>query len=269
MSSDAPATAAAALSPADEEKKLGNDAFAAKNYDLALKHYTKAIELDPSNAVYYSNRSACYAGKLQWKESMEEAEAAVARDSKFMKAYYRLAVAQGELGLFDDAMQTINTGLAKEPENDLLTKLVLATRKKRAAQQAAATKASSQAQATRRPMSEAQKKEIIELQEQTTTYTRDLRGVQQKISNLTRDSRMAMVTKTQIEALPPAVPLYRAVGKAFIAAKDHNEVKAALERENAANVKSIKDLQDRAEYLDRRIASNTSNLRDLAQTYGM
>jgi tetratricopeptide (TPR) repeat protein len=36
--------------------RLGNEAFIAKKYDVAMKHYTKAIELDPENAVYYSNR---------------------------------------------------------------------------------------------------------------------------------------------------------------------------------------------------------------------
>ena len=50
-----------------------------------------------------------------WKEAMDEAEIAVAKDNKFMKAYYRLAVAQAELGSYDDAIQTLHSGLAKEP----------------------------------------------------------------------------------------------------------------------------------------------------------
>ena len=40
-------------SPADLEKKLGNEAFAKKEYELAIKHYDKAIELDGNNATYY------------------------------------------------------------------------------------------------------------------------------------------------------------------------------------------------------------------------
>ena len=52
-----------------------------------------------------------------WKDSVTDAEMAISKDNKFIKAYYRLAVAQGELGAFDDAMQTIHTGLAKEPGN--------------------------------------------------------------------------------------------------------------------------------------------------------
>lgn len=41
-------------------KEKGNKAFAAKNYDLAIKSYTDAISIDPSNHVYFSNRSAAY-----------------------------------------------------------------------------------------------------------------------------------------------------------------------------------------------------------------
>lgn len=34
----------------------GNDAFLAKNYVEAIKHYTKAIEFEPNTAIFYSNR---------------------------------------------------------------------------------------------------------------------------------------------------------------------------------------------------------------------
>ena len=36
--------------------RLGNTAFAAKEYDEAIKHYTAAIAIDSKNCVYYSNR---------------------------------------------------------------------------------------------------------------------------------------------------------------------------------------------------------------------
>jgi len=42
----------------EEEKKLGNAAYKAKNFDLAISHYDKAIELEPKNLLYYSNKCA-------------------------------------------------------------------------------------------------------------------------------------------------------------------------------------------------------------------
>lgn len=34
----------------------GNDAFLAKNYSEAITHYSRAIEIEPNNAIFYSNR---------------------------------------------------------------------------------------------------------------------------------------------------------------------------------------------------------------------
>jgi stress-induced-phosphoprotein 1 len=39
----------------------GNAAFSNGDYTAAIKHFTAAIELDPSNHVLYSNRSAAEA----------------------------------------------------------------------------------------------------------------------------------------------------------------------------------------------------------------
>ena len=91
---------------AEAKKKLGNEAFVAKNFDEALKFYSEAIALDSNNAVYYSNRSACHASKGSWKESLADAKECITRDPKFIKGYYRLSVAQMELGLYDDAAST-------------------------------------------------------------------------------------------------------------------------------------------------------------------
>jgi tetratricopeptide (TPR) repeat protein len=53
---------------------LGNKAFAAKSYDLAIQFFSQAIDIDPKNHVLYSNRSAAKAGKKQWNAALEDAE---------------------------------------------------------------------------------------------------------------------------------------------------------------------------------------------------
>jgi hypothetical protein len=50
-----------------------------------------------------------------WKESMVDSEVALLKDPTFMKAYYRLSVAQMELALYDDAIQSLQAGLSREP----------------------------------------------------------------------------------------------------------------------------------------------------------
>ena len=45
---------------AEAMKQKGNEAFMNKHYETAVNHYTKAIELDGNNPVYYSNRAQVY-----------------------------------------------------------------------------------------------------------------------------------------------------------------------------------------------------------------
>ena len=74
--------------------RLGNEAFAVKNYDAAIKHYSDAIEVEPSNAIFYSNRSACYAAKKDWQEAAKDAQTCVEKDPSFLKGFFRLSTAQ-------------------------------------------------------------------------------------------------------------------------------------------------------------------------------
>ena len=65
-----PAAAAAppASAPVDDSKKAeaealkikGNEAFKKNKFDEAVKHYTAAIEINPDDETYYSNRSGAY-----------------------------------------------------------------------------------------------------------------------------------------------------------------------------------------------------------------
>jgi len=102
----------------------------------------------------------------------------------------------------------------------------------------------------------------MELQEQTNGYGRDLRTVKLRLSASQREARVNAVTSNHIQTLDPSVPLYRSVGKAFVFA-DRQEIDERLEKEIGEITKSQRDLTDRQEYLERRIASNSTNMQDL------
>lgn len=40
-----------------EEKELGNSAYKKRDFETALEHYAKAIELDPTNVSFLTNRA--------------------------------------------------------------------------------------------------------------------------------------------------------------------------------------------------------------------
>ncbi len=102
----------------------------------------------------------------------------------------------------------------------------------------------------------------MELQEQLNTYHRDLRSVRNALASAQREARMNSVTTNQITPLEPSVALYRSVGKAFVLPA-RADVESRLENEITELTKAQRDLTDREEYLSRRIASHTNNLREL------
>jgi tetratricopeptide (TPR) repeat protein len=93
------------------KKDEGNKAFNRRDWDTALACYSEAIALDPENHVYYSNRSACYGSKGQWEQAAVEAAECVAKNNKFVKGYYRLAMAQYEMNKLEEAAATVKAGL--------------------------------------------------------------------------------------------------------------------------------------------------------------
>ena len=50
-----------------------------------------------------------------WQLALEDALQCVGKDSNFIKGYFRLSIAQSELGYYDDAETTLRAALAKEP----------------------------------------------------------------------------------------------------------------------------------------------------------
>ncbi|CAN0173623.1 unnamed protein product, partial [Ectocarpus fasciculatus] len=106
---------------AEAKKKAGNDAFAKKDLDDAVRLYSEAIELDPSSYIYRSNRSACYALQGKHKMAKEEAEACIKINPDFTKGYYRLATAQTEMGEVDAALETVKAGLGRDPRKMFLS----------------------------------------------------------------------------------------------------------------------------------------------------
>lgn len=232
-----------------------------KKYDDAIVHYTTAINIDPENAVFYSNRSACYASKNEWKKALDDATICVQKDNKFIKGYYRLATAQTEMKLYEDAEITLKAAIQIEPDNEQLVKQLKLVKTKRV--QAAAASADKVAKKAPKQLDSTQLKELQELYEQNATYSRDLKGVNNRIYSVQREMRQNEITASQVNGLTDDVPMYRSVGKAFVF-NDKPSIESFLDKEKDSLSKTSADLISRKEFLERRIQSNAQNMTDLA-----
>ncbi|OBT52089.1 hypothetical protein VE04_06743 [Pseudogymnoascus sp. 24MN13] len=114
-----PAPTAAA--PTDEEKKQaeslksrGNSAMATKDYASAIDLYTQALALVPGNPIFLSNRAAAYSASKDHESARADAEASVAADPKYTKAWSRLGLARVALGDAKGSMEAYEKGIEYE-----------------------------------------------------------------------------------------------------------------------------------------------------------
>lgn len=113
---------------AQEWKFKGNQAFKQNNYQKAIEYFTKALEFDPDDHVFYSNRSACYATVGEYNKALEDAVMCCEIRPDWVKGYTRKALAEFYLGNYPDAINTYKKALEIEPENsDLKAGLLKAT----------------------------------------------------------------------------------------------------------------------------------------------
>ncbi|RHZ76763.1 hypothetical protein Glove_193g63 [Diversispora epigaea] len=103
-------------------KAQGNKAFAAQEYDKAIELFTKAIELDPTNHILYSNRSASYASSKEYNKALEDANKTVELNGTWAKGYNRKGTALYRLGRIEEAREAYKEGLKYEPDNAQLKK---------------------------------------------------------------------------------------------------------------------------------------------------
>ncbi len=94
-----------------EFKSSGNKAMATGAFAKAARQYSKALELDPANAVLFSNRSAAHFNLRQFTESLEDAESAILCDSMWWKAYKRKGLSLIHMQRYEEAIEALEEGL--------------------------------------------------------------------------------------------------------------------------------------------------------------
>ncbi|KIM44329.1 hypothetical protein M413DRAFT_25750 [Hebeloma cylindrosporum] len=91
-------------------KTKGNAAYQARDFTAAADLYTRAIQVAPREPVFYSNRAACYINVTPPKFDLvlQDCDAALALDSKYIKALNRRATALEGLQRWEEALRELN-----------------------------------------------------------------------------------------------------------------------------------------------------------------
>ncbi|KAL9250383.1 Ankyrin repeat and SOCS box protein 3-like protein [Drosera capensis] len=102
---------------AAEAKLRGDEAFRRKEYMTAIDAYTQAIDFDPSDGTYFSNRSLCWVRLGQAEHALADAKACRSLKPNLAKACYREGAALRVLQRFEEAAIAFYDGVQLDPEN--------------------------------------------------------------------------------------------------------------------------------------------------------
>uniref|UniRef100_A0A0E0K2Y7 STI1 domain-containing protein n=1 Tax=Oryza punctata TaxID=4537 RepID=A0A0E0K2Y7_ORYPU len=133
-------------SAAQKEKEAGNAAYKKKDFETAIQHYTKAMELDDEDISYLTNRAAVYIEMGKYDECIKDCDKAVERgrelraDFKMIsRALTRKGTALAKLAKtskdYDIAIETFQKALTEHRNPDTLKKLNEAERAKKELEQ--------------------------------------------------------------------------------------------------------------------------------------
>ncbi|KAH9931611.1 protein prenylyltransferase [Epithele typhae] len=109
----------------DKIKEKGNAAFKGKRFQEAIEHYSRAIDLRPSEPTFWTNRAAAYMALKRFKPALADCQQATTlqTDAPSPKTLVRLARCQLSTGSTAPALSTLRTVLAIEPNNSAALQL--------------------------------------------------------------------------------------------------------------------------------------------------
>jgi stress-induced-phosphoprotein 1 len=129
-----------------KEKECGNAEYKKKNFEAAVSHYSKAIELDGEDISFITNRAAVYLEMGKYEECIADCELAVETGRSLHADYKLIAKALTRKGTalvkmaktskdYDAAIEVFNKALTEHRNPDTLKKLNEAERTKKELEQ--------------------------------------------------------------------------------------------------------------------------------------
>ncbi|CAN4077912.1 unnamed protein product [Withania somnifera] len=119
---------------AQKEKEAGNAAYKKKDFETAIQHYTKAIDLDDEDISFITNRAAVFLEMGKYEDCIKDCDTAVERGRELRSDYKMIARALTRKGTalaklaktskdFEVAIEVFQKALTEHRNPDTLKKL--------------------------------------------------------------------------------------------------------------------------------------------------
>lgn len=102
---------------AEEKRYMGNEAMKSKDYDDAVEHYSKSLELFPEEAATYSNRAMAFLQMKQYGKAIEDANKCLAIQPDYLKAFHRRGKAYQATNKYELAIKDYQYILERSPND--------------------------------------------------------------------------------------------------------------------------------------------------------
>ncbi|XP_053680059.1 small glutamine-rich tetratricopeptide repeat-containing protein beta-like [Anopheles nili] len=102
---------------AEITKNEGNRLMKEEKYMEAVQTYTKAINLDATNPVFYCNRAAAFSRLGDYVHAAEDCQMALRHDPNYSKAWGRLGLAYSKMNQHKQAITAYQNAIRLEPDN--------------------------------------------------------------------------------------------------------------------------------------------------------
>lgn len=103
---------------AESYKNQGNDLLKEEKCQEAYECYTKAIEIDDNNAVYYCNRAAALAKLGNHEGALRDCKEAIEIDPNYSKAYGRMGLSYASMENHQKAKEAYQKAVELDPTSD-------------------------------------------------------------------------------------------------------------------------------------------------------
>lgn len=103
---------------ADQLKTKGNELMGQSKYKEAIAFYTKAIELEPSNHIFFANRAAAHTHMKDYRLAIMDCEKSISINENYSKAFSRLGTALFYDSNYSRAVDAYAKAVELEPDNE-------------------------------------------------------------------------------------------------------------------------------------------------------